>query len=183
MEAVVQAPDPATSLDLAQIHSLPKVDTAIKVRVARVLGSLVLVSCDDKRTGVLDLEDTHNRELRARKIRGGDTLEVFIVKEDKSGNLLLTVKSPDLDDPWLQRHQVGTEIEGKVAKKADEFIQVNFSHSTSGRIYRRDLPPDVHFDDLSNSLRINQAIPCKVLGVFSRLSKKLILTLAEGSRR
>jgi ribosomal protein S1 len=180
MEAVVQAPPPLTTLNLAQLSPVPKPDTALTVTVTRVLGGLVLVSCDDKRAGVLDLEDSHNRALRAREIKVGDMLETFIVKEDKSGNLLLSVQSPDLDDPWLQRHQVGVEIEGVVAKKTADFIKVKFPRSTSGRIYRHDLSPEVDFDKLSASLRINQPIKCTVLGVFSRNSKKLILNLAEG---
>ena len=182
MEVAVQAQAPLHPLNLEQLSPLPKVDAAITVTVTHVMGNLVLVSCEDKRVGALDLEDTHNRVLKAKKIEVGDTLGVFIMTEDKSGNLLLCVKSPHLDDPWLQRHQVGAEIAGVVDRITADFIQVRFPRSTSGRINRQALSPDVNFDELSASLGINQAIKCKVLGVFSRGSKKLILSLAEGGR-
>ena len=182
MKAVVQAPPPLPTLNLAKLSPVPKPDTAVTVTVTRVLGNLVLVSCPDQRVGALDLEDTRNRELRARAIKVGDALETFIVMEDKSGNLLLSVKSPDLNDPWLQRHQVGAQIEGVVAKKTDEFIKVKVDASTSGRIYKRHLPPEVDFAQLCAALRNNQRIKCTVLAVHSRQKKKLILTLAQERR-
>lgn len=177
MQAVAKTAPRSKGRDLSQIPSLPKVDTSITARVTAVVGDLVIVCCGDKRAGAFDLKDARNAELRSRTIKTGDKIEAYILNEDpRTGNLLLSVSSPEVRDRWRQLYPVGAQVEGFITKKTDEFIQLEFPRSTKGRIRKIDLPPGISFDRIAQELRIGQPVKCKVLGIFSRGGKKLTLT-------
>jgi ribosomal protein S1 len=138
--------------------------------------SLVILQTGDQRA-VLYRDDTKNRELARTELKINAKLQVYVLYEDKNTtNCIVGLKPPDPSDLWECLHSPGASLAGTKKRATVDYIEVDFKKSTTGRIGRNEFLSLEEFNSIAR-LPHGSPIDCRILGVYGRKTKKLILGL------